>query len=447
MNLPQKTVLVIDGGGRGSALVDKYLQSPSVKTVLATPGNDLMKINIKKPVKTFPKIKTTDIDNIIKICKKYKVDLIDVNQDDAVAVGVVDALKNQNFKAFGPSQVASQIEWDKAWARDFMKKFKIPSPKFKVCHSQKEGANFINSQEEGEWFIKASGLAAGKGALYAASNKEALLKIHDMKNFGKSGETFVIEKCLHGEEFSAFAIVSGKDFKILGYAQDHKRAFDNDLGPNTGGMGCSSPPMVITPNIKKQVEFVFKKTVDDLVKTGRPYQGILYLGGMIIKEKKLARRSFSEGRVYVIEFNARWGDPEAQAIIPAIKNDFYELAEKVLGGKLNNIKIKTDSKYRIVVTAASKGYPGDYSQALGKQIFGLEKLLKLKDVKLFGGASKKTGKKLITSGTRLFYVMAEGKNVAEARQKAYNALSLVSIEDNNLHYRQDIGWRDLERIK
>src|SRR3989344_5513409 len=146
MNLPQKTVLVIDGGGRGSALVDKYLQSPSVKTVLATPGNDLMKINIKKPVKTFPKIKTTDIDNIIKICKKYKVDLIDVNQDDAVAVGVVDALKNQNFKAFGPSQVASQIEWDKAWARDFMKKFKIPSPKFKVCHSQKEGANFINSQ-------------------------------------------------------------------------------------------------------------------------------------------------------------------------------------------------------------------------------------------------------------------------------------------------------------
>lgn len=437
MDSLQKTVLVVDGGGRGSALVNKYLQSPSVKMVLAAPGNDLMKENVKKPIKTFPKIKTTDKSDIIKICKIYKVDLIDVCQDDAIAVGVVDALKALNFKAFGPTQTASQIEWDKAWARGFMKKFKIPSPEFNICHSQKDGTNFIKSQREGEWFIKAAGLAAGKGVLYAANNKEALLKIRDMKNFGKSGETFVIEKCLHGEEFSAFALVDSKDFKILGYAQDHKRAFNNDLGPNTGGMGCSSPPMVITSKIKNQIKIIFKKTVESLVKLKRPYVGILYLGGMIDEK----------GKVYVIEFNARWGDPEAQVIIPSVKNDFYELAEQVLDGKLSSVKIKTDKKYRVVVTAASKGYPSDYSQALGKQIFGLEKLLKLKGVRLFSGATKKTGKKLLTSGTRLFYVMAEGKNVAEARQKAYNALSLVSVEGNNLHYRQDIGWRDLARIK
>lgn len=447
-----KTVLVIDGGGRGSVLVDKYAQSQHVGRILAVPGNDLIVELAKKPVKIFPKIKTTDIKSILTICHKSKVDLIDVAQDDAVAQGLTDVLTQAGFAVFGPTKAAAQIEWDKAWAREFMRKNSIPIPKFKICHSQSEGITFIKSQKKGEWFIKASGLAAGKGSLYAASNSQAIEQIIKMKNFGQAAKTYLIEQCLIGEEFSSFAIVDGKNFILVGHAQDHKRVFNGDVGPNTGGMGCSSPPVVITPKIEQQIQSIFKKTAEGLVKIDRPYRGVLYLGGMI-----------SNGKIYVIEFNARWGDPEAQVIIPSIKNDFYELADKIINGNLSKIKIAKDRFYRVAVTAASRGYPDDYSQVVGKQIFGLDSLLRHPDpftrhpdpelvegegsqVMIFGAGVKKSGKEFLANGGRLFYVLAEGKNIVDARQKAYNALSLTYIEGNNLHYRTDIGWRDLERF-
>lgn len=441
------TVLVIDGGGRGSVLVDKYLQSPKVGKVLACPGNDLMQ-NAAKAVETFPDVKTTDIKNIIKIAKENSVDLVDVAQDDAVAAGVVDVLLRNGICAFGPTKAAGQIEWDKAWARNFMKKNKIPSPKFKICKSQKQGVDYISSQKDAEWFIKASGLAAGKGAIYAKNNKEAIRAISQMKSFGKGGETFLVEQCLYGEEFSSFAIVDGKDFIVVGHAQDHKRAYDGDLGPNTGGMGCSSPPMVVTKKIEKQINLIFTKTTKGLVKLNRPYLGVLYLGGMID----------NFGKVWVIEFNARWGDPEAQVIIPSIKDDLFELENEVLYGNIKKIKIKKDNFYRVVVTAAAKGYPTDYSKVTGKRIVGLEPFFRKPkfsshpeldsgSIKIFGAGVKISGKKYIASGGRLFYVMAKGKNVREARQKAYNALSKIKIEGDNLHYRTDIGYRDLERAK
>ena len=427
------TVLVIDGGGRGSALVDKYAQSPIVERVLAIPGNDLIPILVKKPTKIFPQIKTTDIKEIIEICQKEKVDLVDVAQDDAVAAGLVDTLKKEGIKVFGPTKSAGQIEWDKAWAREFMKKFNIPHPAFKTCKSPNVGLVFIKNQKENPWYIKASGLAAGKGALFAKDKNEALSAIKAMKNFGQAGSAFLIEEFLEGEEFSSFAQVSGKQFEIIGYAQDNKKVFDNDLGPNTGGMGCSSPPMAITKQIQSQVKSIFKKTVDGLVKIGRPYLGILYLGGIIDKNNK----------VWVIEFNARWGDPEAQCLIPAIKNDFFDLALNAIEGKLQ--KIKRDNKYRVVVTAASKGYPNDYSQVAGLQIIGLDKALKSKQVKIYGAGVKVKNSQYLANGGRLFYVLADGKNVAIARKKAYNALSSINIEGNFLHYRTDISWRDMAR--
>lgn len=435
--MSKAVVLVIDGGGRGSVLVDKYLQSNHLKKVLAIPGNDLMGQGSQKPVKTFPKIKTTDIENISKVCHREKVDLVDVAQDDAVAVGVTDVLLKEGFKVFGPTKAAGQIEWDKAWARNFMRKFKIPSPSFKVCSSQEDGIKFIKSQKDKEWFIKASGLAAGKGALYAENNKEALEKIRQMKNFGKAGEIFLIEECLHGEEFSSFAIVDGKNFIIIGYAQDHKTVYNANQGPNTGGMGCSSPPMVITKKVEKQIREIFEKATKELVSIDRPYQGILYLGGMIDKKS----------RVYVVEFNARWGDPEAQVIIPSIKNDLYEMAIKTIDGKLNSLKIETDNLYRVVIAAASRGYPIDYKECIGKRIFGIEKINKIRGVQVFGAGVKKSNGNYFVSGGRLFYVMGQGRNVAQARKLAYNALSLVSVEGNNLHYRTDIGYRDLERFQ
>lgn len=436
-----KAVLVIDGGGRGSVLVSKYLQSPRVSKVLVIPGNDLvLDLAAKhgaKRVKIYSYLKTTDSQQIKKIAKTQKVDLVDVAQDDAVAAGVTDQLKKVGIRVFGPTKKAGQIEWDKAWARNFMKKNKIPAPAFKICTSEQEGIKFTKSQKDKEWFIKASGLAAGKGALYAKDSREAKQQIRQMKTFGKAGETYLIEECLKGEEFSSFAIVDGAAFILVGHAQDHKTVYDGDLGPNTGGMGCSSPPMVITKKVENEINDIFKKVVLGLVKIGRPYRGILYLGGMIDQS----------GKVYVIEFNARWGDPEAQVIIPQIKNDLYEIAKRVTDGKIKNIKLKTDNKYRVAVTAASKGYPTDYSKVVGKQIIGLDKFLKSSDVQVFGAGVKKQNGKYTALGGRLFYVMAAGKNVVEARTKAYNALSKIKVEGDNLHYRTDIGWRDVERAK
>lgn len=425
-----KTVIVIDGGGRGAALAEAYIKSKKVKKVIAIPGNDLMAFN--KNVAIYPQVKTTNVKKIVKIAQLEKADIVDVAQDDAVANGLVDALRAEGIKTFGPTKLAGQIEWDKAWSRNFMKKLKIPSPKYKVCKSQQEGIEFIKTQKENEWFIKAAGLAAGKGALYAKTNKEALKKIKQMKNFKEAGKIFLIEECLHGEEFSSFAIISNKDFKIVGHAQDHKRVFDRDKGPNTGGMGCSSPPMIITSNIEKQISAIFKKTVEGLAKLKLPYVGILYLGGMVGGSDK----------VYVIEFNARWGDPEAQVIIPSIKNDFYNLISN--GARGNLPKIRKDNKYRIVVTAASKGYPGNYSQLVGKEIKGLDKILRNR-ARVFGAGVQMKNKRFIVNGGRLFYVLGEGKNVAEARKKAYNVISLSSIRGGNLHYRKDIGYRDLQR--
>jgi len=426
-----KTIAVIDGGGRGAVLVDKYLKSKYVKKVIAIPGNDLMLR--AKNVRIFPQLKTTDIDHIIDICKKQKVDLVDVAQDDAVAIGVADKLKKIGFKVFGPTKLAGQIEWDKAWARNFMQKFNIPHPPFKICKSQKQGITFINSQKGGTWYIKASGLAAGKGALFAQNNSEALQKISEMKNFGTSGKTYLIEKYVEGEEFSSFAIVNGKNFKIVGHAQDHKKLLDGDIGPNTGGMGCSSPPLIITPKIEKKISIIFKKTVEGLSKLSRPYLGVLYLGGIINKK----------GEVYVIEFNARWGDPEAQVILPAIKNDLFELITNALNNQIP--KIKKDNFYRVAVTAASKGYPIDHSKVMGKEINGLKNLLKSK-AKIYGAGVKNQNGKYVAAGGRLFYVLGEGKNVAIARKKAYDALSSLSADSKNIHFRKDIGYRDLIRL-
>ena len=433
------TVLVIDGGGRGAALVDKYSQSPKVAKVLATPGNDMMKILALKEVITFPNIKTTDIKQILKVAKDYKVDLVDVAQDDAVAAGVTNALQKAGFKVFGPTKEAGQIEWDKAWARNFMKANDIPIPAYKICKSEKDGIKFIDSQKESEWYIKASGLALGKGVIYAKNNDDAKVAIKAMKSFGKSGEKFLIEQCLKGEEFTSFAIVDGHDFIIVGHAQDHKTIYDGNIGPNTGGIGCNSPPMVINKNIELQTKSIFKKTVKGLIKLKRPYRGVLYLGGMIDKKNKIK----------VIEFNARWGDPEVEVVLPAIKNDLYEIANDVINGDIKKIKLTKDNLYRVVVTACAKGYPVDHSEVISKQIMGLESILNQENsqYKVFGAGTKIIRKKFIVAGGRLFHVMGQGKNVQEARKIAYNALSKIQIEGDNLHYRKDIGYRDVNRMK
>ncbi len=437
-----KTVLITDGGGRGAALVDKYGQSEHVGKILVVPGNDLMQINTKKQVVTYPHLKTTSVAEILEICQKEKVDLVDVAQDNAVEAGLVDELLKNGTPVFGPTKLAGQIEWDKAWARDFMKKYNIPSPKFYTFTSAKEGIKFVKKiEDEGRnrergsnrWFIKASGLAEGKGAIPASSSSEAIAAIKEMGQFGKAGETYLIEEWLMGEEFSAFALCDGKDCKIVGFAQDHKRVNDGDKGPNTGGMGCVSNPLVVDTKIKKQVEEIFGKVMKGMKTEGRPYKGVLYLGGMVVN-----------GDVYIIEFNARWGDPEAQVIIPSIKNDFTEIADAIIFGKLKSLEIDIDKKVRVVVAATAKGYPTDYPSVKGKKVFGIERVKKM-GIKIYGAGIKKINMDYVVNGGRVLYIVGEGKDVMEAREKAYNAMKLISIEGDNLHYRTDIGWRDLER--
>ncbi len=432
----QITILITDGGGRGAALVDKYGQSKNVGRILVVPGNDLMQINTKIEVKIFPNLKTTSLKEILEIVKSEKVDLVDVAQDNAVEAGVADALEKIGVVVVGPNRKAGQLEWDKAWAREFMVRYEIPTPEFYAFNSENAGIKFVKSNPNKKWFVKASGLAEGKGAIPASSVKEAIAAIKQMKKFGNSGETFLLEQWLEGEEFSAFALCDGKDFVYIGSAQDHKRVFDKDRGENTGGMGCVSNPKVVDKEIKKQVLDIFQKTIEGMRKEGRPYKGVLYLGGMVVS-----------GKVYIIEFNARWGDPEAEVIIPSIGNDFLEVDDAIINGTIKKLKLKIDKKVRVVVAVTAKGYPVDYSNVKGKKVFGIDKAFKLKDIKIYGAGIKKMYEDYFVNGGRVLYIVGAGRDVIEARKKAYRAIKLISIEGNNLHYRKDIGWRDVNRIQ
>ncbi len=420
----KNTVLVVDGGGRGAALVHKYSQSPHVSKIIAIPGNDLMQINSKKPVKVFSHLKTTSFKEILKICKKEKVDLIDVAQDNAVEAGLVDKLTEQGFNVVGPTRAAGQIEWDKAWARDFMKKYKIPSPNYYVFNSRKKAIEFVNKSPHKRFFIKAAGLAEGKGAIPAENTKEAIEAIRKMAQFGKAGETFVIEDWIIGEEFSMFAITDGKTFQIVGCAKDYKRLYDGDLGPNTGGIGCITPTPVVNNKIYKQGELIIRKTILGLASEGRPYKGVLYLGGIV-----------SNNKVFVIEFNARWGDPEAEVLVPGIKNDLFELSMAIVRSNFKKYTVKIDGKSKVAVTGLLR--PGVTNKK--RELFGVDKVLGLKNVTLYGSRVTKDRKQYFVSSGRLFHIVGEGKTVSQARKRAYNAISLLHIEGNNLHFRNDIG--------
>lgn len=433
------TIAIIDSGGRGSVLAYHYAMHPQIERIVAIPGNDSMQMMSRKPMSIYPNLKTTDVTEILSICKKEHVSYVDVAQDNAIAVGLVDALQKNGIPAFGPTQKAGELEWNKAYAREFMKKYSIPQPEFYIFTSQSRGIAFLSSQKDQPWFVKASGLAEGKGALPARNNKEAIRCIKELSRFGKSGKTYLLEKWLRGEsteEFSAFFLCDGTHAVFLGAAQDHKRALTFDMGENTGGMGCVSNPSVMTPLILKQVLRVAKKTIDGMRDEGRAYKGILYIGGMVIDGKD----------IYVIEYNARWGDPEAQVIIPGLQSNLFDLSMDSLSGNVSQTKIKVDKRKRVVITGAAKGYPLDYLDTKGKEIYGFEMTQKKHDVLVFGAGMKQDGPKFLVNGGRLFYVVSEGKNILEAREKGYKAMSDIFIEGNNLYYRIDIGYRDVERI-
>lgn len=443
----RETVAVIDGGGRGTSLVDAYGRSEHVGGLLAIPGNDLMQRVTEKRVRTYPALKTTSINEIVEICREQRVSLVDVAQDNAVAAGLVDRLQSEGIKTVGPRRLSGEVEWSKLYCRQLGERVGLLQPKYWDFESVDEAIAFLKQQEDRKWFIKADGLAEGKGVLPAKTTKEAIKRVPEINRFGANSRRFLLEEWLmgdngeEGEEFSAFYLSDGKSIKHLGNAQDHKRVFNFDEGENTGGMGCSTPPLVLTPELHDQIRTeIFEKTLNGLVTEGRLYQGVLYLGGMLVRRK-------GGLNPYVIEFNARWGDPEAQVLIPGIKNDLFELGMALAEGNLGRIDVQIDNKSRVAVAGTSKGYPGNYDSVKGKEIFGLEDTMKVDGVRLYGAGVKVESGKFYANGGRLFYLIGEGNNVVEARERAYEAISLVHIDGNNLHYRSDIGWRDVQRIR
>lgn len=429
-------ILIVGQNGREHALAVAYAKSRKVKKIIMTPGNGLTDFNNPK-VKNYPDVAMLDFDGIVRVCKKEKIDLVDVAQDDVIAAGYVDKLEKLGIAVFGPSRKAAQLEWDKKWARDFMVKYNLPIPQFKSFNDNKEASEYIKSLPEQVLFIKAAGLAFGKGVIRAENKKEAILAVQAMSKFGKSGKTFLIEEALVGEEFSLFAICDGDNFIVAKSAQDHKRIFDGDKGPNTGGMGSVAPTGVVDDAVIREIrQEIFKPLLEGMKKEGRPYKGILYLGGMLTKDG-----------VKIIEFNCRWGDPEAEVILPSIRTDYLDLVEAVRRQKLKNTQILFDKKVRVSIAGCSKGYPDDCSFVKGKEIFGIEKAMKLSGISVLGSGIKRDGKRFFVNGGRVFYVIGEGKNIIEARKKAYLAMSLINIEGDNLHFRTDIGWRDVERLR
>lgn len=431
------TVLVIDSGARGHAISAAYEKSPQVSRIILAPGNDFAGFNRKKEVVVEKNCNLKSTDSILAVAKKYEPDLVDVAQDDALAGGAVDLLRNSGFLVFGASKQAAILEWDKKFSREFMLRQNIPAPRFRYFDTEESAKTYAKSLYEKNpekiVFVKAAGLCGGKGALKTRNLGEAFAGIERMKIFGEAGKVFLIEDGLIGEEFSYYAISDGSDFKVFNSAQDNKTVFNFDEGDQTGGMGAISPALA-TESLAKEIEdALISKAISGMKKEGVPYCGILYLGGIVV-----------DGKPMNIEYNARWGDPECQAVLPSVEN-YADVVLAALAGKLNKIKIEQDNKTRVCIVGAAKGYPNDYSAARGKRIFGIEEALE-EGVKIFGAGIDVRNEKFFANGGRLFSVVAEGKNILEARQKAYSDIAHISVEGNNLHFRTDIGWRDVERF-
>jgi len=448
----RNTVAVIGGTGREHALVDQYAESPDVERVICIPGNPMMRKNTKKEVEVFTeyngkKLTPTNTREIVEICKINGVDLVDVAQDNAVAVGVADATREIGIPTVGPGKWPAQIEWDKAFSRDFSKEESIPIPQYAVFTSERSGILFLKTRPDERRAIKAAYLAGGKGVSSARDNNEARVKIRELRrNFPDAASKYLLEEWMlnddgtPGEEFSAFFICDGVNWQILGVGQDYKLSEMGDRGENTGGMGGNSPTYFYTEDIRHQTEEIANKTFLGLRKRGLPYQGVWYFSGIILEQggKKVVKK---------VEDNSRWGDPEAQVIVPGILN-FFEVNRATGQGDIRNITLKSDGKKRVVIAGAARGYPGDYSKVIGKKVNGFGEIMDRDGIRVFGaGVGMDENGNYIVSGTngRIFHIVGEGETFIDAREKVLAAMGRVTIEGNNLHYRPDIAWQDIER--
>ncbi len=422
-------VLVIGSGGREHALVWKISKSPMVSKIYCAPGN----AGISRQAELV-NLSSNDLDGILEFALREKIDLTVVGPEEPLTKGIVDLFESKGLTIFGPNKRAAEIEGSKVFAKEMMKKYHIPTASYEVFEDKDEAINYIRLKGV-PIVVKAEGLAAGKGVTVCRKEEEAISAINHImvdRVFGDAGNRIIIEECLYGEEASFLALTDGKSILPLASSQDHKPVFDDDKGPNTGGMGAYSPAPVITPEIHERViEEILKPIIYGMSEEGRPYKGCLYAGLMI-----------QDGRPKVLEFNARFGDPETQPILMRLKDDLVPLLFACIKGGISNYEIEWDERPSVCVVMASKGYPGQYEK--GKVISGLDDVLSMEDIFVFHAGTAIKDDHIITNGGRVLGVTGLGKDIKDAIERTYEAVRRISWE--GVHYRTDIGKKAIKRV-
>jgi len=422
-------ILIVGGGGREHALAWKIAQSKHCTKLYAAPGNP----GIAQVAECLP-IGAEDIDKLIAFAREQRIDLTVVGPERPLIAGIVDRFQKAGLRIFGPTKEAAQVEGSKAWAKNVMMHCAVPTAEFHAFTRMAEALRYIDSHEE-PLVVKASGEAAGKGVFVCKDQDEARRAVEIImkdKAFGASGDTVVIEEKLVGEEASLLALVDDSSIYMLESAQDHKAALDNDQGPNTGGMGAYSPAPVVTERLETQIDReVLVPMVHGMKTAGAAFKGILYAGIMV-----------TAGGPKVLEFNARFGDPEAQPLLMRLKSDLVEVLDAVIDNRLGEITLEWDPRPAVCVVMASGGYPDKYEK--GKEITGLDRAARMEDVVVFHAGTRAESGRIYTDGGRVLGVTALGAGVVEARDRAYEAIRAIHF--HHAHWRTDIGMKGIRRM-
>ncbi len=416
-------ILIVGSGGREHAIAAAAARSPKAEKIYCAPGN----AGIAAVAECVP-ISVNEFDRIASFAKEKAVDLVIVGPDDPLAEGLVDVLEEAGLRAFGPRKNAAILEGSKAFSKDLMKKYHIPTAAYETFEDAKAAEEYLEKADY-PIVLKADGLALGKGVLICKTKEEALAGVKEImldKHFGTAGNRMVVEEFLTGREVSVLSFVDGKTIRIMTSAQDHKRALDGDQGLNTGGMGTFSPSPFYTKEVDEFCrKYIYQPTVDAMAAEGRPFKGIIFFGLMLTPKGPR-----------VLEYNARFGDPEAQVVLPRMKNDILEVMEACIDGTLDKIELEFEDNAAVCVVLASKGYPVSYEK--GYPIAGLERFDGVSDAFCFhaGTAFDEEGR-IVTNGGRVLGITAVGKDLKAARARAYEAVGWVDFE--NKYMRTDIG--------
>ena len=415
-------VLIVGGGGREHAIAWKISQSPKVSKLYCAPGNG----GIASLAQCVP-IKAMDIEGITSFAKSEGIDLVVVAPDDPLAAGMVDALENAGIRAFGPVKAAAEIESSKVFSKNLMKKYGIPTAAYEVFDNADNALEYLRTCSY-PTVVKADRLALGKGVIIAGNYDEAEKAVRSIMSdriFGSAGNRVVIEEFLVGTEVSILAFTDGETLVPMVSSQDHKRAMDNDMGPNTGGMGTFSPSRLYTAEINDYcMKNIFMPTIEAMRKEGRRFKGVLYFGLILTADGPK-----------VLEYNARFGDPETQVVLPHLKTDIIDIFEAIIDERLSEINIEWENRSAVCVILASGGYPGKYETGL--EITGIDEAEKDPSVIVFHAGTKLEAGKYYTAGGRVLGVTAVADTIDDARAKAYAAVGKIKFE--GMHYRRDIG--------